>query len=76
MFFTGPYFIAIAVPWGGRVWLDVVALGLTIINSAGCAALCIYHYSLERALIEATITEAEVATILAARRRLGGYEYE
>jgi hypothetical protein len=67
---SAPWYMAAALPWGGRVWIDVVALGLSIVNSAGAATLLYYVSRVEEVMASSLITEAEVMTILAAKKRL------
>lgn len=68
-----PWFMAAALPWGGEgvgMWIDVVALGMSIVNCAGAATLLWYVARVEAVMAESVVTEAEVMTILAARKRL------
>jgi hypothetical protein len=70
---TTPWFMAAALPWGGEGaggWIDVVALGLSVINSAAAGTLLYYVSRVETVMAGSLITEAEVLTILAAKRRL------
>lgn len=63
--------LVMATPWDS--WLDVVSLVLGVTNTAGGLALLVYIHAVERTLSDATVTEAEVYAILAAKRRLDGH---
>jgi hypothetical protein len=65
-----PWYMAAALPWGGEDWLDVVALGISVVNSAATGTLLYYVSRVESAMAGSLVTEAEVLTILAAKRRL------